>query len=113
MREYHTANVPISANSAIASRYDVTDASAAFWLWASVNPLLRPTMKKLAARRATSYSNGPGSVSSKSLRSNSKLRSGDANTPKFERWASPQSWTSRPARGVSRRSTAMILAPPR
>ena len=52
---------------------------------ALVKPLLRAAIVKLAAIRLTSYSNGPGSVSSKSFRSNSKVRSGDANTPKFDR----------------------------
>ena len=60
-----------------------------------------PAIMKLAASRFTSYSNGPGSVSSKSLRSNSSVRSGEAKTPKFDRWASPHSCTSRPAVGVS------------
>jgi hypothetical protein len=41
-------------------------------------PLLRAAMVKLAAKRFTSYSNGPGSVSSKSLTSNSSRRSGEA-----------------------------------
>ena len=52
---------------------------------ALLKPLLRAAMVKLAAMRATSYSNGPGSVSSKSLRSKSRVRSGEAKTPKFER----------------------------
>jgi hypothetical protein len=48
-------------------------------------PLLRPAMVKLAAIRLTSYSNGPGRVSSKSLRSNNNRRSGEAKAPKFDR----------------------------
>ena len=80
---------------------------------AVLNALLRAAMVKLAAIRFTSYSNGPGSVSSKSLRSNTNARSGEANIPKFDRCASPQSWTVRPAVGVSLRSAAMILAAPR
>jgi hypothetical protein len=67
-------------------------------------------MVKLAAIRFTSYSNGPGSVSSKSFRSNSSRRSGDANAPKFDRCASPHSWASSPATGVSLRSAVMIAA---
>ena len=51
----------------------------------------RPAISKLAARRLTSHSQGPGRVSSKSLTSNTRRRSGAAKTPKFERWASPQS----------------------
>ena len=40
---------------------------------ALVKPLLRAAIVKLAAMRFTSYSKGPGSVSSKSFRSNSEL----------------------------------------
>jgi hypothetical protein len=76
-------------------------------------PLLRAAIVKLAAIRFTSYSKGPGRVSSKSFRSNSSLRSEEANAPKFDRWASPHSWASSPATGVSLRSAAMILAAPR
>jgi len=75
--------------------------------------LLRAATVKLAAIRFTSYSNGPGSVSSKSFRSNISCRSGDANSPKLDRWASPHSWAFNPATGVSFRSVAMILAAPR
>jgi hypothetical protein len=80
---------------------------------AVLNALLRAAIMKLVAIRFTSYSNGPGSVSSKSLRSNTNARSGEANTPKFDRCASPQSWTVSPAVGVSFKSAAMILAAPR
>ena len=59
-------------------------------------PVVRPAISRLAANRFTSHSHGPGRVSSKSLRSNTSWRSGDANTPKFDRWASPQIWTVNP-----------------
>ena len=59
----------------------------------------RPAISKLAARRLTSHSQGPGRVSSKSLTSNTRRRSGAAKTPKFERWASPHSWTRKPGLG--------------
>ncbi len=65
-----------------------------------LNPRLRPAISRLAARRCTSHSNGPGRVSSKSLRSKTSWRSGAANPPKLERWASPHSWTPRPVFGV-------------
>ena len=67
----------------------------------------------LAASRFTSHSQGPGSVSSKSLQSKTSWRSGEPNTPKLERWASPQIWAVRPERGVPERSDAMIRAAPR
>ena len=99
-RAYQTSIVSIFANSAIASRYARTDASVIAWMSGFVKPLLRPAIVKLVDRRLTSYSNGPGSVSSKSFRPNNSVRSGDANAPKFERCASPQSCTVSPARGV-------------
>ena len=43
-------------------------------------PLLRAAITTLAASRFTSYSKGPGRVSSKSFRSKSSARSGDART---------------------------------
>ena len=43
------------------------------------NPRSRPATAKLATRRFTSHSNGPGSVSSKSLTPKTRRRSGDAN----------------------------------
>ena len=97
----------------MASRYAFTEASVVVVTSAALNPLLRPAMVKLAAIRFTSYSKGPGRVSSKSLRSKSRVRSGDANAPKFDRWASPHNWTFRPAVGVSLRSAAMMPAAPR
>jgi hypothetical protein len=52
---------------------------------ALLKALLRPATVKLAAIHLTSYSNGPGRVSSKSFRSTSSWRSGEANTPKLEK----------------------------
>ena len=65
----------------------------------------RPAISKLAARRFTSHSNGPGSVSSKSFTSNTSERSGEAKPPKLERCASPHSCT-RQARARRRREVA-------
>ena len=112
-RAYQMSRVFICANWAIASRYARTAARVTSCVSSLVNALFRAAMVKLAAIRLTSYSNGPGSVSSKSFRSNNKFRSGEAKTPKLERWASPHSWDTRPALGVSFRSAAMILAAPR
>src|SRR5204863_7397313 len=96
---YQMSIVRMSANSAIACRYADTDARVDDRASDRENPLLRAAIVKLAAIRFTSYSNGPGSVSSKSFKSNSSFRSGEANTPKFDRWASPHSWVGRPAVG--------------
>ena len=40
-------------------------------------------------------------------------RSGEANTPKLLRWASPHSWVVKSVRGLRARSSAMIRAAPR
>ena len=60
-----------------------------------------------------SHSNGAGSVSSKSFRSKTRLRSGVAKNPKFERWQSPQASTRIPLVGVVDRSYAITAAAPR
>src|SRR5918995_970318 len=90
-REYQTSSSPISENSAIRCRYEATDARAASRQSGASKPLSRPATTKLAARRFTSHSQGPGRVSSKSLRSKSRARSGEAYAPKFKRWASQTS----------------------
>lgn len=79
---YQTARVDRRAKPRTALRQDRTTAvrrssrSEPFWL---------PATAKLAARRNTSHSHGPGAASSKSLRSNSNRRSGVTNTPKLDR----------------------------
>ena len=110
---YQMSIVRIRANEAMASRYAVTDAIVTSRVSALEKPLLRAAMVTLAAIRFTSYSNGPGRVSSKSFRSNRSCRSGDAYPPKFDRCASPHNCTSSPAVGVDARSAAMIAAEPR
>ena len=66
-----------------------------------------PATTKLVASRLTSHSQGAGRVSSKSLRSKTRLRSGVANSPKLSRWASPQACTVIPVTGVVARSWAI------
>jgi hypothetical protein len=56
----------------------------------------------LAARRLTSHSKGPGSVSSKSLRSKSSSRSGAQYHLTLPKWASPQSSTAKSPGGFPR-----------
>src|SRR5277367_1931242 len=68
---------------------------------------------KLAPRRLMSDSQGPGKVSSKSLISKTRVRSGVAKTPKFERWQSPQACTLIPDTGEFARSCAWMIAVPR
>ena len=111
--EYQTARLFIAANSRIVSRYVAAVLSTIRSCCLTVKPLSRAAINMLTARRLTSHSHGPGSVSSKSLRSNTRRRSGEANTPKFDRCASPQHWTVSPERGVAARSLAMIAAAPR
>ncbi len=76
-------------------------------------PTSRPAISALAAIRLTSHSHGPGSVSSKSLGLKTSLRSGAANPPKFEMWASPHACTTMPEFGVAARSAAITAAAPR
>ena len=64
-------------------------------------PRSRPATSMLAANRLTSHSNGPGCVSSKSLRSNTSRRSGPAKVPKLLRCASPHSCAVRPVEGTA------------
>ncbi len=63
------------------------------------SPSARPATTRLAASRMRSHSQAPGKVSSKSLMSNSRSRSGEANRPKFDRCASPHAWTVMPLSG--------------
>ena len=90
-RVYQTSMLRISAKRAIASRYSRAAAITTEPQAASSKPRSRPATAKLAASRFTSHSNGPGSVSSKSLMLKTRLRSGAAKMPKLERCASPQS----------------------
>jgi hypothetical protein len=70
-------------------------------------------MCKLAQRRFTSHSQGPGSVSSKSLMSKTRFLSGLAKNPKLLTCASPHAWTVMPVVGVVERSSAITAAAPR
>lgn len=73
------------ANRIIHSRYDLTEARTTAARSRSLKPFARPAMTRLAASRLTSHSQGPGSVSSKSLMSKSNCRSGEASSRKFSR----------------------------
>jgi hypothetical protein len=88
-------------------------ASAAARPSAPSNPTVRAATTKLVASRLTSHSQGPGSVSSKSLRPKDRFRSGVANSPKLSRWASPQACTVIPVTGVVARSWAITAGAPR
>ncbi len=112
-RAYHKSRFVIPAKLAIAVRYRPTVSSTIRSWSLARKPLSRAAINMLAANRLTSHSHGPGSVSSKSLTSNTSRRSGEANTPKFDRCASPQHCTVSPDRGVALRSLAMIIAAPR
>ncbi len=113
MCEYHTSSVVIPAACRSPRRYSRAAAVTTCRRSAGAKPRSRPAISKLAASRFTSHSHGPGSVSSKSLMSNISWRSGEPNTPKLDRWASPQHCTVMPESGVAARSDAMIRAAPR
>ncbi len=113
MYEYQTSMRRIAAYRAIQSRYDRTVARVAVRFCAALKPFERPAMMMLVASRLTSHSQGAGSVSSKSLASNTRRRSGDAKMPKLERCASPLACTMMSVRGVVDRSKAITAGVPR
>ena len=78
----------------------------------ALKPFARPAITTLAASRLMSHSQGPGSVSSKSLVSKTSVRSGEAKSPKLLMWASPLAWTKMSERGVDR-SKAITAGVPR
>ena len=108
-----TSAPPACANSSMRLRYALPTPKTALRRSVLEKPRSRAAISTLAAKRLTSHSQGPGSVSSKSLTSNTRERSGDANTPKFDRCASPHACTVKPDRGVVARSEAIINAAPR
>ncbi len=112
-REYQMPRFDIPANRRIASRYSRVAAISGRRRSRSPKPRSRAAISMLAASRFRSHSQGPGSVSSKSLTSKTSSRSGAAKPPKLERCASPQSCTSKPLRGEAARSVAMTAAAPR
>ena len=112
-RAYQSSRLRIPAKARIASRYERTAASTVERRTSVARSSSRPAMAMLAASRLTSHSHGPRAVSSKSLMSKTISRSGAAKPPKFDRCASPQSWASRPDRGVPARSAAISAAAPR
>ena len=103
----------IEAYSWIRSRYDRTAAWTAWRPSCGVKRRDRAATATLATSRRTSHSHGPGCVSSKSLTSNMRSRSGDANNPKLPRCASPASCTAMSVRGSEARSAAIGSAAPR
>ena len=113
MWAYHTSRLDMVANLRIADRYSPRRPSSTFLRSLAEYPLSRPAIAKLAARRLTSHSHGPGNVSSKSLMSKTRRRSGEPKMPKFIRCASPHACAVRPERGVPARSLAMMSAAPR
>ena len=107
MRAYQSSRLHIPAKFLIPSRYARVTIRLIDCRCLASKPRSRPATAKLATSRFTSHSNGPGSVSSKSLMLNISRRSGPANAPKFDRCASPQSCTSSPVRGAPARSAAI------
>jgi hypothetical protein len=113
MCAYQMSSVRIAANSAIPNRYALTDSTVTARASTAGEAVVAAAIVKLTAIRFRSYSNGPGRVSSKSFRPKSSSRSGEAKSRSSDRWASPQSCTTRPAIGVVARSLAITLAAPR
>ena len=95
------------------SRYTRTAVVTTWSRSRRAKPCSLATTWRLAARRLTSHSQGPGSVSSKSFTSKITLRSGVAKVPKLATCASPHACTVRPVTGVIARSAAITAAAPR
>ena len=90
------------AKRRIASRYARTTVRHGFAPLVPREAALRGRRSRSSRRAASRPTRtGPGSVSSKSFRSKTRARSGDANPPKFDRWASPQSCTDKPGASAS------------
>ena len=113
MRSYQTSSEGIVAYSAICFRYDRTAARTALARSLELEPAERPATSILVVSRLRSHSHGAGSVSSKSLISKIRLRSGVANPPKFMMWQSPHACTRSRVVGVCAKSKAIIAAAPR
>ncbi len=74
---YQRSIARIAAKLATDVRYPAAQVAVTLRTCLREKPLLRAAIVKLVASRLTSHSHGPGSVSSKSLRSNSSWRSGE------------------------------------
>ena len=92
----------MSAYCCMYSRYTRTAVVTTWSRSRRAKPCSLATTWRLAARRLTSHSHGPGSVSSKSFTSKITLRSGVAKVPKLATCASPHACTVRPVTGVTR-----------
>ncbi len=112
-RECQTSNGERSARSVIVDRYSDDTRHTASVPSASARPTVRAATTMLAASRFRSHSQGPTWVSSKSLTSKTRLRSGVAYVPKLSRWASPQIWIWTPVEGVRLMSLAITAGAPR
>ena len=112
-RAYQRLALRMPAKPRIASRYWRAESRSIPRRCLALKPRSRPATAMLAASRLTSHSHGPGSVSSKSLRSKMRSRSGEAKPPKFDRCASPHSCTRIPELGPLARSEAITYAAPR
>ena len=110
---YQTSSRVCAAKRAIELRYSRAALSAMVSCWRAVCPSSWDAMTSEATNRLTSHSNGPTSVSSKSLTSNTIWRSGDEKIPKLERCASPHICTSSAVLSPLARSSAIRSAAPR
>ena len=112
-RVYQMSSSEAAAKVAIVTRYSRTVDTIAARRSLCLNAFARAAISMLATRRFRSHSHGASAVSSKSFTSNSRCRSGEPKSPKFDRCASPQAWTSKPLLGVPARSSAIVRAAPR
>ena len=83
MPSYQISSSGIVAYRRMRPQYASMPAVTAAAATAGLIRFSRAATTRLAAKRLTSHSNGPGRVSSKSRRSNDRFRSGVAHNPKF------------------------------
>ena len=112
MWAYQTSMLLGAANSRIAWRYAAT-ASDDRPRVPCAEAVARAPIAKLAARRLTSHSQGPGSVSSKSLMSKTRLALGGPEGAEVRQVRVAAKLDVRPEVGVLARSVAIDAAAPR
>src|SRR4029453_14784634 len=85
IRLYQTSRFRKGGNSRIARGYERAPPVLIFARVLVSKPRSRPATAKLATRRLTSHSNGPGRVSSKSLGAKPRRRGGGGKMPEVEK----------------------------
>ena len=103
----------IDASLLISLRYSRAAVASTFCRFPDLKPRWRAATTTLAASRLTSHSNGPGRVSSKSLMSKMRRRSGAVKAAEVREVRVAAELDREAGVGAAPRSAAMIAAAPR